>query len=359
MLFDLHPKESPQSLYARDEDLANIIQHISNGRWISILGPRMVGKTSLVKAARFKLEQKGFTTLYLNLWGCKSMTSLIESIIRALQSSSKLYNKMKKYIKEIDELKFGPIGVKIKKNARPVPLAQEILSILGNHSKNLLIILDEVQELSGVSPHLGRLLAQIFSTYSNIAFCFTGSQSGLVKSLHTPGPGSPLYGRSPAMLIISPFDSNTSKGFLKAGFGEYGIQALSQEVDEVVNRFGGIPGWLTFYGNHVVISKLSHKTALHRTEIEAFKTARQTLEHYLEGRNREEHIIALKAITIQSRWSQIRRALEAHLGKSINDGTIKNIVDALLSAFIIEKRDKNYHIVDPVIQRYLLSGNGI
>ena len=47
------------------------------------------------------------------------------------------------------------------------------------------------------------------------------------------------------------------------------------------------------------------------------------------------------------------------VGKSINDGTLKNIVDALLSAYIIEKRDKNYHIVDPVIQRYLLSGNRI
>ena len=141
MLFDLHPKENPQSLYARDQDLANIIQHISNGRWISILGSRMVGKTSLVKAARFRLEQKGFTTLYLNLWGCKSMNGLTEGLLRTLQSSSKLYNKIKRYLKEIEELKIGPIGVKIKENARPVSLTQEILSVLGDHSKNLLIII--------------------------------------------------------------------------------------------------------------------------------------------------------------------------------------------------------------------------
>jgi len=356
MLFDLHPKDRPKSLYGRDDDLSNIINHISNRRWITILGPRMVGKTSLVRAAKFILERQEFTVLYLNLWGSKSMTGLLDGIIHALHDSSKLYRNVKKYLKQLNGLTVSPLGITIKGNSKPVSMTWQILSLLGNHTDNLVIIMDEVQELSDVSSHLVKLLANIFSTYSNINFCFTGSQSGLTKSLHSPGPGSPLYGRSPAMLTIAPFDTNESIGFLNAGFKEHGIQIPLNDVGEVVNRFGGIPGWLTFYGNSVVVSKLSHKQALHKTERESFKTAKQTLKHYLEGRNREEHLITLKAIAIQARWSEIRRALEANIGKPINDGSLKKIIDALLAAFLVEKTNSTYNIIDPVIRRYLLSG---
>ena len=60
MLFDLHPKEQPNSMYGKDDDLAKITGHLSQRRWITILGPRMVGKTSLAKAAGSNLEKKGF-----------------------------------------------------------------------------------------------------------------------------------------------------------------------------------------------------------------------------------------------------------------------------------------------------------
>ena len=356
MLFDLHPKDRPKSLYGRDDDLKNIINHISNRRLISVLGPRMVGKTSLVRAAKFKLERQQFTALYLNLWGSKSMTGLLDGIIHALQGSSKLYRKVKKYLKQINGLTVGPVGITIKGNSKPVSMTWQILSLLGNHAGNLVIIMDEVQDLSDVSSHLVKPLANIFSTYSNITFCFTGSQAGLIKSLHSSGPGSPLYGRSPAMLKIEPFDPRTSIGFLTSGLKEHGMKISPNDVDEVVGRFGGIPGWLTFYGNSVVVSNLSHKQALRKTERESFKTAKQTLEHYFEGRNREEHLVALKAIAIQSRWSEIRRALEANTGKAINDGSLKNIIDALLAAFLVEKSNSTYSIIDPVIRRFLLSG---
>jgi AAA+ ATPase superfamily predicted ATPase len=356
MLFDLHPKEKPESLYGRDDDLSKIVGHIENHRWISILGPRMVGKTSIAKAAKFRLQRRRFTVLYVNLWGSNSMQGLLDGVLHALQDSSKLYRKVKKYLSRIEGLNVGLVHMTVKDGAKPVSLTWQILSLLGNHADDLCIILDEVQELSNVSSHLVKLLANIFSTYSNISFCFTGSQSGLVKSLHSPRPTSPLYGRTPAMLTIKPFEARISRNFLVAGLREHEMKVPLADLDEVVSRFGGIPGWLTYYGNSVTISKLSHKEALRQTEKEAFKTAKQTLEHYLEIRKRRIHLLALKAIAIQASWSEIRRAIEANTGKKINDASLKITVDALLEAFIIEKRGSTYQVVDPVVRRYLLSG---
>jgi AAA+ ATPase superfamily predicted ATPase len=357
MLFDLHPKEKSASIYGRDEDLAKIDDHLSAGRWIMILGPRMVGKTSLVKAVGSNLEDKNITTLYLNLWGVNSMRSLLEGMVFALHNSSRLYSRLKRFLSNIQQLKVGPAGLSVKDYSRPMSLAWELFSVLGKNADEIVIIMDEVQELSDVSAHLSRLLAKIFNSYSKITFCFTGSQSGLVKSLHSPGPNSPMFGRSPEMLTIEPFDHQTATGFLSAGFKERKLSISASEKEDVFSRFGGIPGWLTLYGNKVVVSKMTHKKALDSTEKEAFITAQQALDHYLAGRNRSEHLVALKAIAIGAKWSHIRNVLEINVGKKINDGSLKNIIDALQASFLVKKRNSTYTLIDPVIQRLLQSGN--
>ncbi len=356
MLFDLHPKEQSGSMYGRDDDLAEIVRHLSHGRWITILGPRMVGKTSLAKAAGSNLEKKKIAILYLNLWGVTTIPRLLQGIVFALYNSSRLYARVKRFLSNIQQIKVGPVGITINDYTKPMSLAWEFFSVLGKHAGKIVVIMDEVQELSDVSAHLLKLLANIFNTYPRITFCFTGSQSGLVKSLHLPGPDSPLYGRSPAMLSIGPFDHETAAGFLASGFKEYRRRISPNEIKEVISRFGGIPGWLTFYGNSVVVSKIAHMKALRKTEKEAFVTAKQTLEHYLLGRNRREHLVALKAIAIGARWSQVRRVLETHLDRKVNDGSLKNIIDALQASFLVKKRDSTYTIIDPVIQRLLHSG---
>jgi len=95
---------------------------------------------------------------------------------------------------------------------------------------------------------------------------------------------------------------------------------------------------------------------LRKTEKEAFVTARQTLERYFAGRNRREHLTALKAIAIGARWSEIRSVLETNLGKKMNDGSLKNIIDALQASYLVKKRDSTYNLIDPVIQRLLHTG---
>ncbi len=356
MLFDLHPKETAESLFGRDDKLSTMLTHLSNNRWLSLLGPRMVGKTSLAKAALYKLRKDKYTTLYISLWGTSSIRGFLDSILLAISNTKTLSQQIRKKLEKIEELVVGPVGISVAKGSKPVSLTGQILALLGANSKKLIIVLDEVQELSPVSAHLHKILANLFSTYPNITFCFTGSQSGLIRSLQSPGPDSPLYGRSPAELPIHPFDKWTAKSFLNAGFEEHDLSISEEEIDEVVDRCGGIPGWLTFYGNGRVISGQDHREAMKHCEREAFKTSQQTLDHHFRGRKKKEHLVALQAIALRSSWTQIRRAIEINTGRRINDGTLKNIIDSLMASYIIEKNGEVYQIIDPVLRRYLLSG---
>ncbi len=63
-LFDLTPKDSSDALFGRDKELDEVLRLIKAKRWIALLGPRIVGKTSLIKVANNKL---GSTGIYMNL----------------------------------------------------------------------------------------------------------------------------------------------------------------------------------------------------------------------------------------------------------------------------------------------------
>ncbi|MBS7637135.1 ATP-binding protein [Candidatus Bathyarchaeota archaeon] len=54
MLFDLNPKTSSKELFGRERELEELIRLVRARRWVAVLGPRMVGKTSLVKMAMRK-----------------------------------------------------------------------------------------------------------------------------------------------------------------------------------------------------------------------------------------------------------------------------------------------------------------
>ncbi|MEM0313817.1 MAG: ATP-binding protein, partial [Candidatus Bathyarchaeia archaeon] len=103
---------------------------------------------------------------------------------------------------------------------------------------------------SVISGHLLKLLANIFNTYPNIVFIFTGSMFGLLKTLLEPKSTSPLYGRSPAKLYLQPFTREKAAEFLRKGFQEYREPIKEAEINEAVEKLDGIPGWLTLYGNN-------------------------------------------------------------------------------------------------------------
>jgi hypothetical protein len=354
-LFDLNPKESPKELFAREKELDELVRLIKARRWVAVLGPRMAGKTSLIKAANVRLEKAGFKTVYVNLWGARRTQGLLNSLARGLNSSKGLLQKIKDTLGRIEGVSFGPGGVAIHAPKKPMVTTWDILGVIGSEGGECVIELDEVQELAAISGHLLKLLANIFNTYSNVVFVFTGSLFGLMKTLLEPGPSSPLYGRSPARLHLQPFTKEQAIGFLKTGFREYDVEVGETFVGEAVEKLDGIPGWLTLYGNNIAVQRLHHKEALDKTASEGLKIAKDELEHYLEGRDRVAHISALKAAATAARWTEIKGAVEIAKGSTVNDATVYNVLESLKAAMLIKEEKGVYRVEDPMLRTLLLT----
>ena len=179
-------------------------------------------------------------------------------------------------MERIEGLSVGPGGVSVAAPKKPLRTMWDLLGIMGRQKGNYVIEWDEVQELATISGHLLKMLANIFNTYPNMTFVFTGSIFGLMKTLIEPKSSSPLYGRSPAKLYLRPFEKKKAIDFLDKGFQEYGMKVPNDLLTNVIEeRLDGIPGWLALYGNNAAVRRLPLEKALDETISEGLKIVRE------------------------------------------------------------------------------------
>ena len=345
-LFNLNPKGSCKELFGREKEVEELIRLIKARRWVALLGPRMVGKTSLIKATNTKLEKAGIRTLYINLWGIKGTQGLLSAITQGINNQKTLMQKIKATTDRIDGLSFGPSGISLSIAKQPMTTTRDLLASIGRQTEDCVIELDEVQELSAISGHLLKILANIFNTYPNLIFIFTGSMFGLTRALLEPTSTSPMYGRSPARLFLQPFDKETATEFLVID---------KKTINEAIETLDGIPGWLTLYGNNIAIRKLPHQTALEETVAEAGQIVKDEVEHFLKQRDRTLYLVALKVTANSARWKEVKTATETAKGATVNDSTIRNTLENLKAAMLIAEKDKVYRVTDPMLRTLLLT----
>jgi AAA+ ATPase superfamily predicted ATPase len=354
-LFNLNPKESPKELFGREKELEELIDLIKAKRWVAVLGPRMVGKTSLLKVASTELEKARTKVVYVNLWGAKGTNGLLRALARGLNDERSVLQKIKDVAQRIEGVSVGPGGISMSISKRPMVTVLFLLETIGNQAGDCVIELDETQELAAISGRLLRLLANIFNTHPNIVFVFTGSMFGLMKTLLEPASSSPLYGRSPAKLYLQPFEKEFATQFLKKGFEGYHLAIKDETTRDAVERLDGVPGWLTLYGNNITIRKLTHQKALEETVSEGTKIVKDELEHFFEGRDKQAYLAALKAAAISARWTEIKGAVEIAKASIVNDATIYRIIENLKAAMLIQEKENVYKINDPMLRTLLLT----
>ncbi|MEM2971822.1 MAG: ATP-binding protein [Candidatus Bathyarchaeia archaeon] len=355
MLFDLNPKVSSKELFGRERELEELIRLVRARRWVAVLGPRMVGKTSLVKVAGAELRKAKTRVVYMNLWGAKGTNGLLKAMARGLNDEKSILQEIKDVAQRVEGVSIGPGGISISISKKPMTTVWDLLTAIGSKAGNCVIALDEVQELAAISGRLLKLLANIFNTHPNIVFIFTGSMFGLMKTLLEPTSSSPLYGRSPAKLYLNPFEKELAISFLRKGFEEQKLTLRDEIINEAVERLDGIPGWLTLYGNNAAVRKLPHQRALEETISEGIKIVKDELEHFLEGRDKQAYLAALKAAATSARWTEIKGAVEIAKASPVNDATIYRIIENLKAAMLIEEKENVYRINDPMLRTLLLT----
>ena len=116
-----------------------------------------------------------------------------------------------------------------------------------------------------------------------------------------------------------------------------------------MRRFDGVIGWLTYFGYAMVTDGDPIDLILSR----AAQLALSELEHALriEGprERRYREILRVVAVLGEARWSEVKRGVEARLGR-IPNNTLAAMLGNLVDSGFLEKGVGGYRTADPVLE---------
>nr|WP_231136435.1 ATP-binding protein [Acidianus ambivalens] len=152
------------------------------------------------------------------------------------------------------------------------------------NKKRLIIAIDEAQRLRGpLSKEIKDAIAHAYDYDRNLTFILTGSEVGLLHELiDVENENSPVYGRYYLEITLDRFNKERSREFLQRGFQEISIKVEDKIIEEIVNYFDGIPGWLTFAGN-----EYATKGKIEEVKKTAVKVAKGELENLIEEKQKK------------------------------------------------------------------------
>ena len=227
-------------------------------------------------------------------------------------------------------------------------LFEKLSEISEKEGKKVVIVFDESQELRKLRGY--NLLYPIAYAYDNLRlrFIFTGSEIGMVyKFLKLDNAKSPLYGRAVTEVYVNPFNKEMAIEFLKRGFEEVNIKVDERELEDAYNNLGGIPGWLTYYGFYYLQLK-DHKTALEKAISTAVKLIKEEFNNFLSNRKeaKERYYTIMQVCKRGCRWSDVKRAIEAKEGISVDDKEVSSLIKNLVDSSFLTKEGEIYKPAD-------------
>jgi len=360
LLFDINPKENRRDLFDRERELSETYEALKLGeRFIIVYGVRRIGKTSLLKVA---LNDSIYPFVIVDvraIYYSENIVSapvLVRYLLEGFKSHMRVYERvkfdLKEALKRIHKIRIGEFEIEIEPGAR-VPLTS-VLSCINewcrDHGMRFVFVFDEAQYLRFSNVRYDGVFAWAIDNLGNLTFILTGSEVGILRDfLRIEDAESPLFGRYRREIYVDRFSRDASISFLVQGFRELNIEPSMDEIEEIVNTFNGLVGWLTMYGYYRALRKLSHEEAKRKVFEEGSKLVLGELEKVIYP-SRKRYVAILKAVASGlHRWSSIKAYLEAKAGP-ITDRSFTSLLKNLVRYGYLEKTNGEYRIPDPMVE---------
>ena len=188
---------SPEYFCDRRQETETMIQALYNGRNVTLIAPRRMGKTGLVKHVFYKLREQepDIVPFYMDIYSTQALGDFIRlfasTVLGRLDSvPQKALGRVGKFIKScrpvftFDELTGQPkVTIDIVPSSEEATL-REIFDYLRSSEKRCYIAIDEFQQIAEY-PEKGAeaLLRSYIQFVPNINFIFAGSKQHIMQQM--------------------------------------------------------------------------------------------------------------------------------------------------------------------------------
>ena len=228
-----------------------LMSHLRNGRNVTLISPRRIGKTGLIKNTFYHLaaDNNDVVCLYVDIYATKSLRDFVEqlgtTVINDLvRKNSSLKDKVLTFfaslrpVFSLDPLTGEPsVSITVEPSQEDITM-RNIFRYLNESDKEVYVAIDEFQQI-GEYPETGTeaMLRSYIQFAQHVHFIFSGSKHHLMAEIFG-SPKHPFY-QSTEMMGLKPLNSDVYYDFCRNFFVKKGGELSKDIFMHIYNEFEG------------------------------------------------------------------------------------------------------------------------
>ncbi|MDD6186070.1 MAG: ATP-binding protein [Bacteroidales bacterium] len=358
--------ESPEYFCDRIEETEIMTSTLYNGRNITLISPRRLGKTGLIWNTfhHIKSENKDAICIYIDIFPTKSQSEFVRMLGTAVLNETLSKSKMlgKKMLEMLGSLR-PVLGVdaltgmpNVTLNVDPTQSEMTIRNIfayLNKIQREVFIAIDEFQQINEYPESGTEAMLRSYIQFShNIHFVFSGSKKHIMSEMFT-SPQRPFY-QSTDILNLAPLNEETYYQFAN-NFFETNKGGLDREVfRELYDTYDGY----TWYVQSV-LNRLYEKF---RT-VSSSTQLRETILNVVESKKPQYESLVM--FLTDNQFSLLRAVAkegvaEQPMGKEFikeyglpSASSVKTVLDVLCEKELLYRMPEGYIVYDRFMNQWL------
>ena len=242
---------SPEFFCDREQETAKILDALSNGRNVTLIAPRRMGKTGLIRHAFYHLkeQQPEIVTLYMDIFSTQSLGDFVRlfanTVLGKLDSApQKALSRISQFIRScrpvftFDEITGVPKVTIDVAPAEEENTLKEIFDYLASSEKRCYIAIDEFQQITEYDEKgVEALLRSYIQFLPNVNFIFAGSRKHVMQEMFTSSK-RPFY-QSTQVVTIDAINKEKYAQFAIEHFTKHNTELPIDVFDAIYDKYNG------------------------------------------------------------------------------------------------------------------------
>lgn len=238
----------------RVKESDQLVHHIVNGRNVTIMSERRLGKTGLVEHVFANCLPADYETFLIDIYTCKNLREMVyllaNEVFRKIAKRQPLLERLLHIVRSLKAtFSYDPVtglpelGVALGEIQQPEVTLDEILHYLETSDKACVVAIDEFQRIANFEEdNIEALLRTKIQHLKHTQFIFAGSERHLLENIFSD-PVRPFY-NSVVFMQLLPIDKNEYTRFCQHLFSLYDKTVSELLVARLYDCFQGITWYL-------------------------------------------------------------------------------------------------------------------
>lgn len=271
----------------REKESEQLVHHIINGRHVTIMSERRLGKTGLVEHVFANCLPADYETFLIDIYTCKNLREMVymlaNEVFKKIAKRQLLLERLLRVVRSLkttltyDAVTGVPqLGLGLGEIQQPEVTLDEIFHYLETSEKVCVVAIDEFQKIASFEEgNIEALLRTKIQHLKKTQFIFAGSERHLMEGIFNE-PSRPFY-NSVVFMQLQPIDEGEYVRFCQRMFSYYDKTVSENLVSRLYACFQGITWYLQLSMNEAFT--LAERGG--RVEEEAYE---QILNHMVDSK---------------------------------------------------------------------------